>query len=58
MMSEHLAGLNEKLTQQKDEIDELRAQASSKVCIYIFFLHNSSYFILLTLIFQIYLSHC
>ncbi|XP_063418606.1 protein phosphatase 1 regulatory subunit 21-like [Mytilus trossulus] len=30
MMSEHLAGLNEKLTQQKDEIDELRAQASSK----------------------------
>jgi hypothetical protein len=31
MMSEHLAGLNEKLTQQKDEIDELRVQATSKV---------------------------
>ncbi|XP_052106743.1 protein phosphatase 1 regulatory subunit 21-like [Mytilus californianus] len=30
MMSEHLAGLNEKLTQQKDEIDELRTQVSSK----------------------------
>ncbi|XP_070180531.1 protein phosphatase 1 regulatory subunit 21-like isoform X2 [Littorina saxatilis] len=28
MMSEHLAGMNEKLTQQKDEIDDLRAQQS------------------------------
>ena len=26
MMSEHLAGMNEKLAQQKDEIDDLRAQ--------------------------------
>ena len=26
MMSEHLAGMNEKLTQQKDEIDVLRSQ--------------------------------
>jgi hypothetical protein len=26
MMSEHLAGMNEKLTSQKDEIDELKAQ--------------------------------
>lgn len=31
MMSEHLAGMNEKLAQQKDEIDELRAvQAQNK----------------------------
>ncbi|XP_048734346.2 protein phosphatase 1 regulatory subunit 21-like isoform X2 [Ostrea edulis] len=28
MMSEHLAGMNEKLTQQKDEIDDLRSQLS------------------------------
>ena len=28
MMSDHLAGMNEKLTQQKDEIDELRSQAA------------------------------
>ena len=26
MMSDHLAGMNEKLTQQKDEIDDLKAQ--------------------------------
>lgn len=26
MMSDHLAGMNEKLTQQKDEIDELKSQ--------------------------------
>uniref|UniRef100_A0A0B6YWD3 Protein phosphatase 1 regulatory subunit 21 n=1 Tax=Arion vulgaris TaxID=1028688 RepID=A0A0B6YWD3_9EUPU len=30
MMSEHLAGMNEKLTQQKDEIDELRQQLTLK----------------------------
>ncbi|XP_062574127.1 protein phosphatase 1 regulatory subunit 21-like isoform X1 [Saccostrea cucullata] len=29
MMSEHLAGMNEKLTQQKDEIDDLRSQLST-----------------------------
>ena len=36
MMSDHLAGMNEKLTQQKDEIDDLKMQlqsASSKVCV-------------------------
>ena len=38
MMSEHLAGMNEKLAQQKDEIDDLRAQQAQsrsglgKVC--------------------------
>ncbi|BFZ12333.1 hypothetical protein BsWGS_15372 [Bradybaena similaris] len=30
MMSEHLAGMNEKLAQQKDEIDELRQQLTLK----------------------------
>ncbi|GFS06991.1 protein phosphatase 1 regulatory subunit 21-like [Elysia marginata] len=30
MMSEHLAGMNEKLAQQKDEIDELKQQVSLK----------------------------
>jgi hypothetical protein len=29
MMSVHLAGMNEKLTQQKDEIDELKSQISN-----------------------------
>ena len=29
MMSDHLAGMNEKLTQQKDEIDELKSQISN-----------------------------
>jgi len=29
MMSDHLAGMNEKLTQQKDEIDELKSQAAT-----------------------------
>ncbi|XP_055880322.1 protein phosphatase 1 regulatory subunit 21-like [Biomphalaria glabrata] len=30
MMSEHLAGMNEKLAQQKDEIDDLKQQLSQK----------------------------
>lgn len=30
MMSEHLAGMNEKLAQQKDEIDELKQQQAQK----------------------------
>ncbi|XP_005100961.1 protein phosphatase 1 regulatory subunit 21 [Aplysia californica] len=30
MMSEHLAGMNEKLAQQKDEIDELKQQLTQK----------------------------
>ena len=29
MMSEHLAGMNEKLTSQKDEIDELKYQLNN-----------------------------
>lgn len=29
MMSDHLAGMNEKLTQQKDEIDDLKSQAAN-----------------------------
>lgn len=29
MMSDHLAGMNEKLTQQKDEIDELKSQIAN-----------------------------
>ncbi|KAK3082538.1 hypothetical protein FSP39_008209 [Pinctada imbricata] len=29
MMSDHLAGMNEKLAQQKDEIDDLKTQLSS-----------------------------
>ena len=29
MMSDHLAGMNEKLTQQKDEIDDLKAQLAN-----------------------------
>ena len=29
MMSDHLAGMNEKLTQQKDEIDELKTQIAN-----------------------------
>lgn len=29
MMSDHLAGMNEKITKQKDEIDELKSQAAS-----------------------------
>ncbi|XP_029653884.2 protein phosphatase 1 regulatory subunit 21-like, partial [Octopus sinensis] len=39
MMSEHLASMNEKLTTQKDEIDELKMQqAMSKVSIYLKFI--------------------
>ena len=41
MMSEHLAGMNETLTSQKDEIDELKQQltqkSSSKVVFSFFF---------------------
>ena len=34
MMSEHLAGMNEKLTTQKDEIDILKYQLqNAKVCL-------------------------
>lgn len=29
MMSDHLAGMNEKLTQQKDEIDDLKTQLAN-----------------------------
>ena len=29
MMSDHLAGMNEKLTSQKDEIDDLKAQLAN-----------------------------
>ena len=29
MMSDHLAGMNEKLTQQKDEIDDLKTQIAN-----------------------------
>ena len=31
MMSEHLAGMNEKLTTQKEEIDMLKYQLNNKV---------------------------
>ena len=32
-MSEHLAAMNEKLSQQKDEIDALKYELSSKVAV-------------------------
>ena len=43
MMSEHLAGMNEKLTTQKEEIDMLKYQLNNKVrtCIVINFLNVS-----------------
>ena len=43
MMSEHLAGMNETLTSQKDEIDELKRQLTQKSSLKVrFFLHLES----------------
>ena len=34
IMSEHLANMNDKLTVQRDEIDQLKYQMSNKVTLY------------------------
>lgn len=63
MMSEHLAGMNEKLTQQKDEIDDLRSQLSvakvstSKVHVLFMFTNFNVYTSSISSVFKITIFH-